>query len=161
VETLSLTLTDDDGGSDTNSAGVIVTGNATQTEGSGWWKHQYSGFGVPHISEATALGYLEIVNAVSSVFSETTPTATMAQVHEVLSPTEGDRRARARAELMVAWLQFASGAVAYDATVLLDTGPTDFLALMFAAEAVINDSASTDAQLQAAELDLAKVRHPN
>jgi hypothetical protein len=161
VETLSLTLTDDDGGSDVNSAGIIVTGNATQTEGSGWWKHQYSGVGVPHITAATAMGYLEIVNAVSSVFSETTPTATMAQVHVVLSPTEGDRRARARAELMVAWLQFASGAVAYDATVPLNSGPTDFLALMIAAEAVINNPASTDAQLLATELDLAKVRHPN
>ena len=160
VETLSLTLTDDDGGSDANSAGVIVTGSATQTEGSGWWKHQYSGAGLPHITTATALGYLEIVNAVSSVFSETTPTATMAQVHDVLSPTEGDRRKYARAELMVAWLQFASGAVAYDATVPLDSGPTDFLALMFAAEAVINNPASTDAQLHAVELDLAKVRHP-
>ena len=160
VETLSLTLTDDDGGSDVNSAGVIVTGNATQTEGSGWWKHQYSGVGTPHISAATAEGYLEIVNAVSSVFSETTTTATMAQVHAVLSPSEGDRRARARAELMVAWLQFASGSVAYDATVPLSSGPTDFLALMFAAEAVINNPASTDAQLLATELDLAKVRHP-
>ena len=107
------------------------------------------------------MGYLEIVNAVSSVFSETTPTATMAQVHDVLSPTEGDRRARARAELMVAWLQFASGAVAHDAAVPLGSGPTDFLVLMFAAEAVINNPASTDAQLLATELDLAKVRHPN
>jgi hypothetical protein len=159
VETLSLTLTDDDGGSDVSSAGVIVTGNATQTEGSGWWKHQYSGVGAPHISEATALGYLEIVNAVSSVFSETTSTAILAQVHLVLSPTEGDRRARARAELMVAWLQFASGAVDHDATVPLDNGPTDFLVLMFAAEAVINNPVSTDTQLQATELDLAKVRH--
>jgi len=161
VETLSLTLTDDDGATDTNSSGVIVTGNATQTEGSGWWKHQYSGAGEPHITADLALGYLEIVNAVSSVFSETTATATMAQVHLVLSPTEGDRRARARAELMVAWLQFASGAVAYDATVPLDSGPTDFLELMFAAEAVINNAASTDEQLLAVELDLAKVRHPN
>jgi hypothetical protein len=159
VETLSLTLTDDDGGTDVNSAGVIVTGNATVTEGSGWWKHQYSGSGEPHISAATAMGYLEIVNAVSSVFSETTSTATMAEVHGVLSPTEGDRRARARAELMVAWLQFASGAVAYDETVPVSSGPTDFLVLMFAAEAVINNPASTDAQLQAVELDLAKVRH--
>ena len=161
VETLSLTLTDDDGGSDVNSAGVIVTGNATQTEGLGWWKHQYSGSGTPHISEAMAMGYLEIVNAVSSVFSETTQTATMAEVHEALSPTEGDRRARARAELMVAWLQFVSGAVDYDATVALGSGPTDFLTLMFAAEAVINNPTSTDAQLQAVELDLANVRHAN
>lgn len=159
VQTLSLVLTDDDGGSDTNSAGVIVTGNATVTEGLGWWKHQYSGSGTPQISAATAMGYLEIVNAVSTVFSETTPSATMAQVHTVLSPTEGDRRARARAELMVAWLQFASGAVAHDATVPLGSGPTDFLVLMFAAEAIINNPASTDAQLLAAELDLLRVRH--
>ena len=161
VETLSLILTDDDGGSDTISANVIVTGNATQTEGSGWWKHQYSGDGEPHISAATGQSYLEIVNAVSSVFSETIPIATIAQAHDVLSPNEGDKRARARAELMVAWLQFASGAVAHDATVPLNSGPTDFLVVMFAAEAVINNPASTDEQLQAAELDLAKVRHAN
>lgn len=161
VETLTLTLTDDDGGSDVNSAGVIVTGTATATEGLGWWKHQYSGAGVPHINQATSMGYLEIVNAVSSVFSETTSTTTMAEVHQVLSPTEGDRRAYARAELMVAWLQFANGAVSYDATILLDSGPTDFLVLMFEAEAVINDPASTDTELHEAELDLAKVRHAN
>ena len=74
----------------------------------------------------------------------------------IIDRSEGDR---GRAELMVAWLQFASGPVAYDVTVPLISGPTDFLAPMFAAESVINSPASTDAQLQAAELGLAKVRH--
>ena len=40
VELLSVTLTDDDGGSDSAGGNVIVTGVAGRTEGSGWWKHQ-------------------------------------------------------------------------------------------------------------------------
>jgi murein DD-endopeptidase MepM/ murein hydrolase activator NlpD len=159
VEVLAVTLTDDDGGSDNDDANVIVTGNADATRGSGWWKHQYSGNGSPQINTATAMGYLEIVNAVSSVFSETTAVATMADVHAVLSPNGGDRRARARAELMLGWLQFASGAVDWNATVDAKSGTIGFLPLMFAAEAVINNPASTNQQLQAVELDLARIRH--
>jgi hypothetical protein len=159
VESLVLTLTDDDGGSEQASAGVIVVGNADSTAGSGWWKHQYSGKGKPHIDAATAGGYLEIVNAVSSLFSEDTVVATFADVHAVLSPTGGARRPRAIAELMIAWLQFASGAVPYDATVDTKNGAVPFLDLMFAAEETILDPTSTNGELQAVEKDLAKVRH--
>jgi hypothetical protein len=159
VETLGLVLSDDDGGSDNDSAGVIVTGTADSSEGVGWWKHQYSGSGSPQIDTATAEGYLEIVNAVSSVFSETYPVNTMADVYTVLSPTGPDRRVYARAELMAGWLQFASGAVDWDATIQLNSGPVDFLDLMFQAESVINNPASTDQQLHAVELDLARL-HP-
>ena len=159
VETLSLVLTDDDGGSDNASAAVIVTGNADSTQGVGWWKHQYSGAGVPHIDGATAEGYLEIVNAVSSVFSETHVVATMADVHTVLSPTGSSRRDHARAQLMAGWLQFASGAVAWDATIQLSNGSIGFLPLMFSAEAAINNPAATDGELHAIELALARL-HP-
>lgn len=159
VGVLGVTLTDDDGGDDSDQANVIITGNATATQGSGWWKHQYSGNGSPQIDAATATAYLDIVNAVSSVFSETTPVTTFAQAHAVLSPNGGDRRARARAELMLGWLQFASGAVDWDETVNAKSGTIGFLPLMFAAEAVINNPASTNQQLQAIELDLARIRH--
>lgn len=159
VETLSLVLSDDDGGSANASAGVIVTGTADATRGTGWWKHQYSGSGSPQIDTPTALGYLEIVNAVSSVFSETTAVVTMADVHTVLSPTGSDRRARARAELMAGWLQFASGAVEWDATIQLQNGSVGFLPLMFEAESVINNPASTNAELHEVELKLARL-HP-
>jgi murein DD-endopeptidase MepM/ murein hydrolase activator NlpD len=71
VELLTVTLTDDDGGSDSDGGNVIVTGIASTTEASGWWKHQYSGSGSPQIDAATAAGYLEIVNAFSSVFPRT------------------------------------------------------------------------------------------
>ena len=160
VETLSVTLSDDDGGSDAGGGNVIVTGTATATEGSGWWKHQYSGNGAPHIDEAVAAGYLEIVNAVSSVFSEQVAAATAADVHAILSPPGGDRRARAIAELMIAWLQFASGAVDHDHTVPLGGSDTiAFLELMFEAEATIANPAATDAQLHDVTLLLARVRH--
>ena len=160
VETLGLTLTDDDGGSDNVSTGVIVTGTADSSQGTGWWKHQYSGNGSPQLDAATLEGYLEIVNAVSSVFSETYLVPTPAAVHGTLSPTGSDRRNFARAQLMAGWLQFASGAVAWDATIQLNGNETiGFLQLMFAAEAVINNPAATDAELLAIELDLARL-HP-
>ena len=160
VDTLTVTLSDDDGGSDSDGGNVIVTGTAGATEGSGWWKHQYSGNGAPHIDEAIAAGYLEIVNAVSSVFSEQVVAATADDVHAILSPTGGDRRARAIAELMIAWLQFASGAVEHDNTVPLGGQEAiAFLDLMFQAEATILNPAASDAQLHEVERLLARVRH--
>jgi hypothetical protein len=159
VQDLGLVLTDDDDGSDDDSAGVIVTGNSDTTRGSGWWKHQYSGKGSPQLDPALAAAYLEIVNAVSSVFSEETALLTFADAHAVLSPG-GDKRARARSELLQAWLEFASGAVSWDATVTLNGGggTIDYLDLMFAAEATILDATATNAELHALEKQLAAVR---
>ena len=160
AEVLTVTLTDDDGGSDEGSGNVIVVGTADTTEGSGWWKHQYSGSGSPHIDAALAAGYLEIVNAVSSVFSEHVVAATAEDVHAILSPTGGDHRAHARAELMIAWLQFASGAVPWNATVPL--GGQDSMAcldLMFQAETVILNAAATSAELLDITQLLSRVRH--
>ena len=159
-EVVTLTLSDDDGGSDLADADVIVTGTAEDTESTGWWKHQYSGNGAPHIDQSTAAAYLAIVDAVSSVFSEEVASTTSAEAHAVLSPTGGDRRAHATAALLVAWLQFASGAVAHDALVPLPGGDTlDFLALMFSAEETILDPTSTAAELLDLEHDLARVLH--
>lgn len=160
AELLTLTLSDDDGGSVVTDAGVIVTGTAETTEPSGWWKHQYSGSGAPHIDDASAAGYLEIVNAVSSVFSETVAASGAPEAHAVLSPVGSDRRARATAALLVAWLQFASGAVAYDATVpLAGVSTVGFLDLMFSAEETILDAGSTAAQLLDLTQDLDRVLH--
>jgi hypothetical protein len=160
VELLTVTLADDDGGTDSGDGNVLVTGTAESTEGSGWWKHQYSGDGSAHIDAATATGYLEIANAVSSVFSEQVTAATDEDVLAILSPQGGDRRARARAALMAAWLQFASGAVEWDATVPLAGQATmGFLPLMFQAEATILNPAATDADLLAVEQLLGRVQH--
>lgn len=157
---LEVALTDDDGGAGNASGGAIVAGMADTTEGAGWWQHQYSGSGSPQIDAATALAYLNIVNAVSGVFSESVSAATVEDVAAILSPTGANRRAYALAALMVAWLQFASGAVAWDATVPIGGGQTmAFLDLMFQAEADILNPAATDAELLAVEQLLDKVRH--
>ncbi len=158
--TLTLTLADDDGGSDTAEAGVIVTGTADSTEGSGWWKHQLSGNGSAHVDPATLAGYLEVVEAVSSVFSEAYGAGSFEDGHSLLSPGGATARDRAVAELLVAWLQFASGAVASDATVPLGGGAgINFLDLMFVAEATVLNPAASNAELGAVERDLAKVLH--
>lgn len=160
AEILTVTLTDDDGGGDSADAGVIVTGTAATTEGSGWWKHQYSGAGKPGISADTAAGYVEIVNAVSSVFSENVTAATAGDVHRILSAPDADRRARAIAALMEAWLQFASGGVAVNASVPLSGGShIAFLDLMSESESTILDADASEAALLAVKQDLERVRH--
>jgi hypothetical protein len=160
AEVLTVLLADDDGGSDSAGGQVIVTGTAGTTEGAGWWKHQYSGSGSAHLDTPTADGYLEIVNAVSAVFSETVGTTTSADVLQVLSPHPADPRARAVAALMVAWLQFARGAVAWDATVPVGGNQTIAMSdLMFQAEATIANPAATAADLLDAEQLLTRVRH--
>jgi murein DD-endopeptidase MepM/ murein hydrolase activator NlpD len=159
VESLTVTVTDDDGGSADDTGNVLAVGNEDSTEGDGWWKHQYSGDGEAQLDAATAEAYLAIVNAVSSVFSESVTASTAADAYAILSPTPNDKRGRAVAALMDAWLHFAGGAVEWDATVPLGGGTTiAFLDLMFAAEGTILNPAATDAQLLALEQQLAKVR---
>ena len=160
VYVIDVTVTDDDGGSDAEDLGKIVAGDADVTQGNGWWKHQYSGEGTPHVDDAVLLGYLDIVNAVSSVFSEATTVATLGDVHMVLSPTGGDRRVHAEGDLMAAWLQFASGAVAWDASVPIGGGSAmAFLDLMQQVETTILDGTATNAELLAAEHLVKRVRH--
>lgn len=160
VELLTVTLADDDDGSDSADAGVIVTGVATNTEATGWWKHQYSGAGAPHLDAAAAAGYREIAEAVSSVFSESVSAATASEVEAILSPQGGDQRARATGALMAAWLQFASGAVGWNASVPLGGGSgVAFLDLMAGAEMTILDPGASNAELLAVTRDLGRVRH--
>jgi hypothetical protein len=160
VYIVDVIVTDDDGGSDAAELDKLVTGDADATQGNGWWKHQYSGDGNPHVDDAVLSGYLDIVNAVSSVFSEATAVATLGDVHMVLSPTGSDRRVHAEADLMAAWLQFASGAVAWDASVPLGGGASmSFLDLMQQVETTILDGSATEAELLEAEHLAKRVRH--
>jgi hypothetical protein len=160
VYVIDVTVTDDDGGSDAEDLGKIVVGDAESTQGGGWWKHQYSGKGNPHVDDAVLVGYIDIVNAASSVFSEATTVATLGDVHMVLSPTGGDRRVHAEGDLMAAWLQFASGAVAWNASVPIGGGSTmAFLDLMQQVETTILDGTATNAELLAAEHLVKRVGH--
>lgn len=156
---VTVTVTDDDGGSDTAEAGVIVVGTADATRGAGWWKHQFSGSGTPDLEPATAQDYLDVVDAVSGIFSEQASVATPEEAHAVLSPKGGDAAAKATAELLQGWLHVASGAVPWDAEVTLQGGEVvSLLDLMFAAEQTILAS-SSKSELTAVTQDLARIRH--
>lgn len=157
---IDVTVTDDDGGSDAESLGEVVTGEAETTEGNGWWKHQFSGGGNPQVEDAVLLGCLDILSTVSSVFSEATDVDTLDAVHGTLSPSGDDRRVHAEADLMAAWLHFASGAVAWDASVRLGNGATlSFDDLMGQIETTILDGAATDGELLRAERHAQRHRH--
>lgn len=159
VVDLLLTLTDDDGASDSADENIIVTGDADQTRGQGWWKHQFSGSGAAHIDADIAQAYLDIVNAVSSIFSEQVSSQDAAEAHVVLSPKPSDTRGRAEQALLEAWLEFASGAVAVDAIIPLGGKDTAiYLALMFDAEAIIANGSASKNQLNAIEKQLKKVQ---
>lgn len=159
VETVRVVVTDDDAAVTDASARVIVTGVADSAFGPAWWTHEFAGAAGAVVPPATAESYLDIVVAVSSVFSEREPAATPAQALAVLSaPPEGER-ARARAELLCAWLHFASGAIAWDAAVTVASGAeVGYLQLMADAEAAIATASTDDEELRAVREDLRGLR---
>ena len=148
VTLIGVTVTDDDDGSADDGAAKIFVGDETRTASSGYWKHQYRGNGAMLEDPSVLQGYLDIVDYVSGVFSEDASALTPQEAYEVLSPFGGDRRAKATAGLLEAWLNFASGSVAWDATVPLAGGEdAPLLTVMAQIEAVVADPSATNKQL--------------
>jgi subtilisin family serine protease len=128
---------DDDAGSATDEANVLIVGNADERRSAGYWYQQFRRLKDFSASELDC--YLEMVNFASGVFSEETSLTTFAQAQTVLKgggPVMEDIFDR---QLLAAWLNFANGAVAWDA--LIDTngdsaGDTAFSDVISGAEAV-------------------------
>lgn len=146
VEKVRVSVTDDDGAKTDASATVVVTGSATTAQSTAWWVREYA---VLDASDpAASADYLDIVQAVSGVFSEDVTVTTPAEAVAVLAARDGDVRARARAELLRSWLTFASGAVRADATVTLSSGyETPWLAVVVDAEQDVAAPATSDEEL--------------
>jgi hypothetical protein len=145
---------DDDGGNASDSAIVIIAGDADLSRGSGYWMHQYKGNGHIDFTTAERQCYLEIVAFMSSVFNEERSAATFAQAHDVLfvKGNKGTMTELLDEQLLAAWLNFANGA--YTLTEMVDTDgdgldDTTFGAALAAAEAVRLNPASTRAALEA------------
>lgn len=154
VELLSLTVTDDDGGSTMVDTLAIVPGTADQTKRDGWWKHQFTGNGNPQIPSELAQAYLDIVGLVSSVFFEVVALTNAGDTEAVLSANASDKRMMAKRDLLVAWLHFVSGAIAYDSPV----NGTVFIDVMFEAEGIIKNNPATQKELQGASKLLQRTR---
>lgn len=145
-------VTDDDGGSATDDVVVLITGNATVSRGHGWWLNQYRPKG-DVFTPATLQCYLDIVNYLSMVFSEKTPALTRAQAEKVLNaPAKAPEAVIFDQHALGAWLNFANGSISLDSPVDTNNDGVDdstFGAVMFVAESVRINPASTSAQIKA------------
>ncbi|GAA3632694.1 hypothetical protein GCM10022200_14550 [Microbacterium awajiense] len=151
---LGVTTTDDDGGvSDTDTAAVVVTGNATVSKGHGWWKNQYRDKKPNDFTPAELQCYLDIVGYFSLVFDEHKDASTRAAATLVLqNPAKSPADVIFDQHLLGAWLNFANGSVSLSTPVDSDgNGSLDstFGAVMLAAELVRVNPASTSAQIKA------------
>ena len=63
---IGLGVADDDGGSASDEAAVVVTGNADLSMGSGWWLNQYRPKPPNDFSDAQLQCYLDIVTFFSA-----------------------------------------------------------------------------------------------
>ncbi len=78
--------------------------------------------------------------------------STFEEAEEVLDPREPGKRGKAEAQVLAAWLNFASGAVGWDEEVVLEDdeggGSMPFDQLIAEAEAILLDSDASDEALE-------------
>ena len=149
VYDFTFSARDDDGGVSSVAAPIIVTGNATEVHGQGWWMTEYRGGPPDRYSAGTVQCYLEIVVQLSLVFN--TP-LTRAEAAELLFPQQnhGSALELFDRQLLVAWLSFADGAIGLDDPVDANgdgVTETTFGAVLLAAETIRLNPASTRHQI--------------
>jgi hypothetical protein len=147
--TLTFSSRDDDGGSSSMSANVIIAGNDNKAHGPGWWQTQYKPRPTA-LPEPQRVCLLAIANYMSSIFSEVRPASTLAEAFDVLwlAGNGGSESQKLDRQLMVAWLNFANGAYEFGQLVDTGNGVLPFSTVMATAEAVRANPSSTTAQLR-------------
>jgi len=163
VYVISVDVTDDDGGTASDSLPKLVTGDCKCAKTIGFWGHQFRAKGRQHIDNATLEAYLAIVDFASGVFSEQVPASTLEEAEQVFRPggdddddddDKLDMWAKAVQQALAAWLNFASGAVAWDETMTIrgddDAGRSLTMAFqdaMPAVESILLDPNATHSDL--------------
>ena len=150
---LTATVTDDDGGSASDTAAVVITGNATVSKGHGWWLNQYRNKPPNNFTPAQLQCYLDITAHFSLVFDEHKDASTRAAATLVLNnPAKAPADVIFDQHALGAWLNFANGSVSLGTPVDSDGNGTldsTFGAVMLQAEQVRINPASTSAQIKA------------
>jgi photosystem II stability/assembly factor-like uncharacterized protein len=146
---ITFSSVDDDGGSASDNAIVVTTGNEDRARSSGDWQHQYGRQGRTDFSDSTLVCYLEIIGYVSTVFSEGRDASSIPAAHDILFLRQngGSETEQLDRELMTAWLNFANGAFEYDEMFDPDRDgvSSPFAEIMAAAESVrISPTATTE-----------------
>ena len=152
---LVLDVVDDDGGSGSDTAAVVITGNDDTVWGSGWWMNQYRPKPPNDFSTAELVCYLDIVREMSAVFDEARgPLMTRSHAVDILfvNKNKGTATQLFDEQLLAVWLNFANGG--YDLDSQVDTTGDGVADVSFAnavaqAEAVRLNPGSTRAEILA------------
>jgi hypothetical protein len=144
---------DDDGGTASDDTDVVITGNAETVRSAGYWYHNYRRKGRRFFDDERLQCYLDIVDHMSSVFSEETEASTLDDSKEVLDPSHsnGDIRVQFDRQLLAVWLNFANGAIEHDELVdtdFDDVPDTALIEVLCAAEAARMNPATPDSELE-------------
>ena len=151
---VELAAVDDDAAVGADHVPVVVTGaRGTRPRLDGYWQHQFAGNGHSDLSAAELACYLGIVTHMSTLFGDQRPMETAAEAHDVLflKQNGGVAREQLDRQLLVAWLNFAAGAIGYDD--LVDQNgdgkvDTPFGQAMAAIEAARLNSQTTEKEIQ-------------
>lgn len=152
----SFAVTDDDAGSSSSTANVIIVGNGHPNQPHGYWKtevrYQLTGKGRHDFDAARLTCYLRIAGYMSRVFDEQTVASTFVQAADILDTSRtSDMTALFDQQLLAAWLNFANGAIAWDRMVDTTGDKTPdirFLDAVAAAETMRLSPTATTAQLE-------------
>jgi PKD domain len=146
---LTTTAVDDDLGSSSDTASVVITGNADVSKGHGWWLNEYRPKGNT-FSPATLQCYLDIAGFFSLVFPDSMTREEAAQI--LNAPAKAPSAIIFDQHALACWLNFANGSIKLDSPVDTDGNGTldsTFGAAMLTAETIRINPASTDAQIKA------------
>lgn len=145
VHVVSVAVSDDDGGSASAETAVLVTGDMLFPRPRGWWIKQMRQRGWAMPAEDLQ-GMIDVVEAASSVFGDAAgevPLHDLDAVAERLRAWSFSARSRLERQLLVSWLNIASGATPLDRRFPTTDGWRSALELLTAAEAVWSDPDSS------------------
>jgi len=152
-----IEATDDDGGSDLEALSKLVTGAGECAYSHGFWRHQFADLGKKHFDLPTLQAFLDLIDFASAVFSEEVVASTPADAQAIFAPG-GSKREKAAREAFAAWLNWASGGVAWDEGIDTDgdmTADTPFFMVIAEVEAILLDPYAPNSDLVYAK-DLAE-----
>ncbi len=144
---------DDDAGAASDTASVVIVGNAVTLRSAGYWQNQYASGVSSVFPTATLQCYLDIAGYMSRVFNEVRDASTIPAASIVLADTnQASSMADALdRQLLTAWLNFANGSIGLGD--LVDTTGDKVLDATFgdaivAAESVRLDPSATKQALE-------------
>ena len=120
VHEVSLIVEDDDGGNTEITIRVKVIEVRECVGSLGFWRHQFAENGSHQIDDDELGRYLDLIENKSGYFNDYWGTISSKDAHNILSFSDHDFRAKVRAHLFSAWLNFAKGSVEWDDKIGLD-----------------------------------------